>query len=378
MSRTARSLPPRAARSLAPVVLGALLLSGCGGTAVRTGAAATIGSERITSTDLQRIVDRDLAVKAIADQVGSERAAFQRQVLTNLLRSDLIASAAGRKQVTVTDGEVDAQLADLVQRAGGQQALEAQAAQSLVAPAELRRVLRDGLYRQKLGDVLTAGEAVPAEQLRALYTENIGQFDSVTARHIVVATAAEARQVLAQVTAAPATFAQVAAARSTDASTKATGGLLPPIGRGTTGTKLEAALFAAKPGALGTTQEQDGFHVFQLVKRTTRSLAEATPELRRQVLQQQTEAALLTELRAAERRDEVKVNPRFGRWDRQNVVVADSTGSGPGVVSSPAADGSGVPAAGDPAAGDPAAGAPGAGNPAQQQVTPEESAPAGQ
>ncbi len=353
LSRTAR---------VVPVVLAAVLLSGCSG-AVRTGAAATLGSDRITDTDLQKIVDRDLAVKAIADQVGTERPAFQRQVLTNLLRSDLTAAAARAKGITVTEGEVDTQLADLVQRAGGQQALEAQAAQSLVAPAELRGVLRDGLYRQKLGDALTAALPVPAEQLRSLYTENIAQFDTVSARHIVVATAAEAQQVLAQVKAAPGTFAQVATARSTDAATKAAGGQLPPIGRGTTGTKLETALFAGRPGALGVTQEQDGFHVYQLVSRTTRTLAQATPELRRQVLQQQSQAALLDELRRVERRDRIRVNPRFGRWDREQVVVAEVAPDGPGVVSSPAPEGGSSAAP--------------LGDPAQQQVAPGEPAPDG-
>lgn len=335
MTRTAR--PTSLARRLVPAapVVAALLLSGCGG-AVRTGAAATVGSDRITTTTLQGVVDRGLADPQAAQQLGSDRPAFQRQVLSRLITGDLLRDAAASKGVQVTDGEVDARMAQFASQLGGQSQLEAQAAQSGIARQDLRPFVRDLTLNDKLADTLVQGKTVTDADLKAAYQKNIAQYDQVTARHILLKTQAEAQQVLAQVKADPATFAAIASARSLDTGSKAKGGQLDPAGRGAYVKPFEDALFSAKPGTFGIVHTQYGFHVYEVLKHQTTTLAQATPALRRSLLQPQRQQAVSTLLRSTAKKNAISVNPRFGRWDDQTGGVVDAATSGPGVVSSPA------------------------------------------
>jgi hypothetical protein len=153
--------------------LAVLLLSGCGSGSVRPGAAALVGDERITVDTLQQVVERGLADPQAEQSLGQDRSAFQRQVLSRLVNREVLAAAAAREGVSVDDGDVDAQLQDFAAQAGGEEALEEQAAQNGIAPQDLQPFLRDVVLEQALGDALTEDEDVPQEQLEGLYQQNI-------------------------------------------------------------------------------------------------------------------------------------------------------------------------------------------------------------
>jgi parvulin-like peptidyl-prolyl isomerase len=212
--------------------LAVLLLSGCGSGSVRPGAAALVGDERITVDTLQQVVERGLADPQAEQSLGQDRSAFQRQVLSRLVNREVLAAAAAREGVSVDDGDVDAQLQDFAAQAGGEEALEEQAAQNGIAPQDLQPFLRDVVLEQALGDALTEDEDVPQEQLEGLYQQNIAQYDRVRSRHILVEDEAQARSILAQVRQDPARFEELAAEFSTDPSNKDQGGDLGFQGRG--------------------------------------------------------------------------------------------------------------------------------------------------
>ncbi len=323
----------RRAAALAGGLAAVLVLSGCGDSPVRTGAAATVGPDRITTTTLQQMVDRGLSDPQAEQQLGADRAAFQRQVLSRLINSRVLASAAEAEEVTVSNGQVDARVAQFAAQLGGQDQLEQQAAQSGIAPQDLRSFIRDLTLNDALGDKLTTGASVTQQQLQALYQQNIAQYDQVVARHILLGDRAQAQQVLAQVQADPAKFAALASELSLDEGSKARGGELDPSGRGAFVKPFEDALFSMRPGELRLVQTEFGFHVIQLLERRTTTLAQATPDLRRQVLQPQREAAVGTALREESEDLGVKVNPRFGRWDAEQGTVVATTGN---ELSSPA------------------------------------------
>ena len=318
----------RTARLVALPVLAVALLSACDAGPVQAGAAATIGTERIGTTTLQQVVDRGLADTTAQQQLGADRSAFQRQVLSRLITGDLLAVAARSKGVTVSEGEVDARLADLAEQLGGTAQLQTQAAQSGIAPKDLRPFVRDLALNDALGDRLVAGTTVPAATLSALYQKNIAQYDQVRARHILLKTAAEAQQVLAQVTADPSRFAAIATARSLDEGSKANGGELAPAGRGAYVKPFEDALFSAKPDVPGIVQTEFGYHVYEVLERRTTTLQQALPALRREALQPQREAALSALLRTTARDEHVVVNPRFGRWDGKTGTVVEAVTTG--------------------------------------------------
>lgn len=311
----------RSSRLVVSSGLAVLLLSGCGSGSVRPGAAALVGDERISVDLLQQVVERGLADPQAQQALGQDRPAFQRQVLSRLVNREVLRAAAEREGVTVDDGDVDAQLEDFAAQAGGEQALEAQAAQNGISPEDLQPFLRDVVLEQALGDALTEDQDVPQEQLAGLYQQNIGQYDRVRSRHVLVADEAQARSILAQVREDPTRFADLAAEFSTDTSNKDRGGDLGLQGRGQFVPEFEALLFSAEPGTYDVVRTQFGWHVVHVQERETTSLAEATPELRRAALQEQRAEATGDLLRDVAGDVGVTVNPRFGRWDAETGSV---------------------------------------------------------
>lgn len=326
----------RTPRRLAAVGLAVLLLAGCGAAQARSGAAAVVGDESISTDELQEIVERGLADPQAEEQFGADRAAYQQQVLNRLVRGLILEQAAEKQGVEVTAGDVDEQLGKFAEQAGGREQLEQQAAAGGISAQDLPRFAREVVLELALGDALTEDVDVPAADLQALYDQNIGQYDQVRTRHILVAEEAKARELLAQVQADRSRFPELAAQFSTDESNKDSGGELGLAGRGQFVAEFESAVFNAQVGDIVLVQTEFGWHVVEVLERKTTSLAEATPELRRQVLgdQRQTEVQeLLAE--TAEQLD-VEVNPRFGRWDAdaaEVVPVPEDDG-----LSSPAPD----------------------------------------
>jgi foldase protein PrsA len=301
--------------------LALLLLSGCGDGELRPGAAAIVGDERIATTELQELVERGLSDPQAAQQLGGDRQAYQRQALARLINRAVMEKAAEERGITVSEGDVDAQLESFAQQAGGRETLEQQAAQSGIAPQDLERFVRDIVLDQALGDALTEDVEVPAEDLKALYEENIAQYDQVRARHILVPEEAQARQILEQVRQDRSRFPELAAQFSTDTSNKDRGGDLGLAGRGQFVPEFEDAIFGAKEGELLLVTTQFGTHVVEVLERQTTSLAEATPELRRGALQAERQQRVQQVLQETAEQEGVTVNPRFGVWNAETGMV---------------------------------------------------------
>jgi foldase protein PrsA len=338
----------RSSRLVATTGLAVLLLSGCGSGSVRPGAAALVGEERITVDTLQQVVERGLADPQAEQSLGQDRSEFQRQVLSRLVNREVLREAARREGVSVSDGDVDAQLQDFAAQAGGEEALEAQAAQNGISPEDLQPFLRDVVLEQELGDVLTEDEDVPQETLQGLYQQNIAQYDRVRSRHILVEDEAQARSILAQVREDPSQFAELAAEFSTDTSNKDQGGDLGLQGRGQFVPEFEALLFSAEPDTYDVVQTQFGWHVVHVQERETTSLEEATPELRRAALQEQRAEATGAVLRDVASDLGIEVNPRFGRWNAETGSI-EAVESPNDVTTSVPQDGAEAPAGEDPA-----------------------------
>jgi foldase protein PrsA len=358
-------LVTRTSRRLALIVtagLAAVTLTGCGDAPVRAGAAATVGDLRITTDQLNGLVTRGLADPQAQQQLGADKAAFQRQTLSRLINHEVLAEAAKQAGVKITPGAIDAKLADFERQAGGAQQLEQQAAQNGIAKQDLRRFISDIVLNEALGDKLTADIDVPRAQLEQLFQQNAAQNDQVHAAHILVADKAAADEILAKVKADPSTFASLAAQQSTDTSNKDKGGDLGFAGRGQFVKAFEDAVFGAKPGDYLVVKTEFGYHVVHVIERRTTTLAQATPDLRRSILQKEREQRTTELLTKVSRELDVKVNPRFGIWDANQGSV-EAAPVDENSVSSPAPSGDGVPQDEAPADGGapPAEGAPPAG-----------------
>jgi parvulin-like peptidyl-prolyl isomerase len=310
-----------------------VLVLSLGGCRTSPGAAALVGDDRISTGTLQHEVDRALSLPQVQPQLAADRAGFTRTELSRLVNNLIIQAAADEHGITASQSDVEQQLNEFAQQAGGEAQLYDQAQQSGIPKGDLREFTRFYVLQQKLADKLVAKVPVSEEQLKAAYQQNIDQYDQVHSAHILVKSKSLADSILAQVRQDPSAFARLAAKYSIDTSNKATGGDLGFAGHGQFVPEFSDAIFAAKPGSFIEVHSQFGWHVVHVISHKRTPLANVTDELKTTVLQNQHDALLSKALTDESKRLGVHVNPRYGRWDAtQGTVVAIPASSG---VSSP-------------------------------------------
>ncbi|MFZ5816469.1 MAG: peptidylprolyl isomerase [Bacillota bacterium] len=210
---------------------------------------ATVNGQKIT---------RDQFYDRMAATAGA-------QTLESLIRERLIDQAAEQAGVTVTDAEVDEQIARLRERLGGEQALRQALAQNNMTLAQLLHQVRLQLKATK---ILSAEIPTADPFLKLFFDQNQKLFDTreVHARHILVQTEEEALAVKAELEKG-ADFAALAGERSLDPSAKSNGGDLGFFGLGQMVAEFEQAVFALKPGEISAPIKTSfGWHIAQVLE----------------------------------------------------------------------------------------------------------------
>ncbi len=214
--------------------------------------AARVNGEPITLAAFVR--ERERRALGRSAQPATQEV-FDTEVLSAMIDQVLINQAAASLGITVTDAEIDAEIAvqsELAAASGT--TLETIVAAQLYTMDEYRAVIRDMLTVQKVSEVV-ANVSPYAEQVHA--------------RHILVADEATARDLIAQLQAG-ADFAQLATQYSLDSSTARLGGDLDWVSQGDLlQPEVERAIFALAPGELAPypVQSSLGYHVVQTLER---------------------------------------------------------------------------------------------------------------
>ncbi len=135
-----------------PVVVAVgVAVSACGPTL--SGSAAVVGEQRLTDSELAE------TTTALTEQLGiPESAQVSQAVLSRWIVAELVDEMASRKGVAVTKGDVDAAVAQEVERAGGQEALEQGALQAGVLPDAIPEVVRTTLLVEALSKGTITGD----------------------------------------------------------------------------------------------------------------------------------------------------------------------------------------------------------------------------
>jgi|YNPNPStandDraft_1061719.scaffolds.fasta_scaffold11478_3 hypothetical protein len=200
----------------------------------------------------------DLDAPENAVQLAQARQeALQRIVDQELIRQiaeGLFPPGQSAPPITISDEEVRAQAQEYEAQAGDRETLLEQ--NGFLSYEEFLEFVRGNMR---------------VEKLAALY----GLGEQVHARHILVATEEEARQVLERLKAGE-DFAQLARELSRDTASAKNGGDLGWIGRGMTVEPFEKAAFALEVGRWSEpVQTQFGFHIIQVLEREMRPDAQA-------------------------------------------------------------------------------------------------------
>ena len=190
-------------------------------------------------------------------------AEIRQEMLDNLIDTVLVEQGALDLGVSVTDADLETQIAADIETGGGQAAFDEWLQATGLARGDYKQMLYEALLTQRVMDAVTAGLPQAVEQVHA--------------RQIVVAGKEVADQVLAELQLG-ADFAAVARDRSTDLATKDNGGDLGWFPRGLVPLELENLAFSLQPGEIGgPLQMADGYHFVQVMERDPgRELAQET------------------------------------------------------------------------------------------------------
>lgn len=292
-----------------------LTISACG--TVHAGAAATIGDTRISVSQVKAGADTMLKDQGTSSAAASD-SDLQRSVLTRIIKDTLLDRAARDKGVSVTDGEVQNELADAAKQSGGEAQLESAAAQQGVAKADLHNYVYYALLEQRLGEKLTSGQTVKTAHLGV----------------IMVADKATADKALAEIGSDPSKFADAAKKYSTDTASAAQGGDIGNIPIDTLPDPIKTDVASKATGTIFEEAVQGAYYVIYLQSRDETPLSQLSGT---QAATQTQQAAVTKYLGTISASDHVSVSPRYGTWDASNLTVV----AGGSKLSSPLATPSG-------------------------------------
>jgi parvulin-like peptidyl-prolyl isomerase len=226
------------------------------------------------------------------------------QIMPQLVSIEIAKAYAQEHNITVSDKEVDQELAQLKEQVGdqarssgqdvsNQEAYEQALKQNNITEEQLREDIRENLPVQEVQERV-AGNAEPSDEgIQKYYKENKeAQFttpEQRCVRHILFNKdqKEKAEEVKQQVENGGDDFAKLAKENSQDPGSAAKGGDLGCLGKGETVPEFEQAAFGAEQGEiLGPVQTEFGYHILQVTDvkpEQTRSLQEVESQIRSQL-----------------------------------------------------------------------------------------------
>jgi parvulin-like peptidyl-prolyl isomerase len=332
------------------VLASALVFAACGGNSVPAGAIASVGSATVTQQQFDEIWAQAKAQYASATgappfpkEGTAQYDQLKASIVNYLVQNEIIKQQAATMGVSVTQKQLDDRVKQITTQVGGQKKLDALLKKQGVTMDQLKTQLQAQMLQQALQTKVTAGAKVTDAQITAYFNDpaNKSQFvvpDSVTARHVLVNTKAEALKVQALLTADPsdANWKTVAAKYSIDPGTKTKGGDLGSFPQGRMVPQFDKVAFSIKPGTISApVKSQFGYHVIEVTKSTpgsTKTLAEAKATIKQTLLYGLQSKAWTTWLADAEKKADIKFAAGF---DPKTLTASPSPSGSAAPVSSP-------------------------------------------
>lgn len=210
---------------------------------------ATVGDASISEDELQQ---------TLLDQYGAD-------ALDVLITNKLIELEADKQKITVSDEEVDEELATLAESYGGETALE----EAVVATGMTMDDVRDDIINYiKTEKLIEPRIEITDEELQTYFDENKDTFataEQVQASHILVADEATANEVKSKLDAGE-DFSELAKEYSTDTTTAESGGDLGYFSSGDMVAEFEEVAFALGVDEISAPVKTDyGYHIIKVV-----------------------------------------------------------------------------------------------------------------
>jgi foldase protein PrsA len=299
-------------RKLIPLLLLALIAMGvaaCGGSedakTVPPGAVAVVGDKTIEKADLDALLAQAKANAEAQKQdfpaVGTpDYQSFRGTLLHGLVQQAQWEQAGAEMGVTVSDKEVDTQLAAYKQQffKGDEEKFKAELAKQGVTEESVRNRIRAKLLTDKLYNAILNKVKVTDADIKAYYDSHKAQFvqpESRDVAHILVKKKALADEIYAKLKSGS-DFAQLAKKYTQDTASKDDGGKFTAY-KGKTVKPFDDFVFSAKMAELShPIKTQFGWHVIKVLSDTKpagpQPLAEAKDSISATLLKQKQDQAL--------------------------------------------------------------------------------------
>ena len=209
---------------------------------------ATVGDDKITKDELYEV---------LVQSAGQE-------ALTAMIDDKVVALELKKEKVSVSDKEVDAELAIYIENAGGQEAFDAALKQNAMTEKEFKENIVDYLSIRK---IIEPRIDITDKDIKAYFEENkesLNEEEQVAASHILVADEATAKKI-AKKLADGEDFAALAKEFSTDKASAEKGGELGLFPRGKMVAEFEEAAFSMKVGTVSDpVKTEHGYHIIHV------------------------------------------------------------------------------------------------------------------
>jgi len=287
----------------------ALVASGCGSSHQSVGAndVAVVGDQPISKEQFDALINQakknyEANHQKFPETGTTQYEALRKQAMQFLVQRAEFEQKADEMGLTITDADVDKQLATIkAQYFGGKSGkcdatceskFQAELKKQGLSMDQVRADVRASVVQNKIYEKVTAGVTVSDKDIADYYKKNKAQYvqpESRDVRHILVKKKALADQIYQQVTHG-ANFAALAKKYSTDPSSKDNGGKMT-ISKGRQVPEFDKVAFALKTGQISKPVKTTyGWHVITALTpikpQTTTKLSEVKTAIRQQLLQQ--------------------------------------------------------------------------------------------
>jgi len=212
------------------------------------------------------------------------------QALTNLINQELVNQEAAKKNITITDADVDAEIETYKTQFGSEEALNQALEQYGMTMDDLRKQV---VMELKLTKLLEPQINVTDDQVKETfetYKDSFNTPEQVRASVILVATEEEAKDIVKQLKEG-ADFAELAKSKSLDTATKDQGGDTDFFARGEREEAVEEAAFKLAEGEISDpVKTSEGYQVIKVTDKKeahTATLDEKKDEIRKTLISQQ-------------------------------------------------------------------------------------------
>jgi peptidyl-prolyl cis-trans isomerase SurA len=312
-----RQAPLRKSLLVLIAFLGLLAGTACSSLSV---AAATVDGVKIAESEVEdeiAVLRTDPtfgdAIKRDPDTRGQRR----RQILTQLIYQAVAKAEAQRRNIRPTRAQVDRLIDQEASNLGQsrEEFLEEQGLSEAEAQKLGERIVQTFELRDQIGTAVTISD----EQVEQTYESQKQSFEEVELERITVKTEEQARDVLEDIDGD--NFSDVAQERSID-ELKDEGGAMGTVAVTSLSPEAQEAVGAAVAGGVtDPVQTADGFVVYHVLDRRTKTLDEVEGQIRASLAQEQRQQGYDQWLAEQIAKAKVVVNPKYGTFDKQQLQV---------------------------------------------------------